>query len=127
MKKILLMLVAVLGFSFVANAQEGVCKVSNANGASVVVNVIDCKEDGTVNLSISSDCSAYVNVSFTLKYDIWTPTHATVYGGESQPFNVLVAPNSSTPKQVEIRLRNDNIRMANITRVNVYGARCKDE
>ena len=127
MKKILLILVAVLGFSFVANAQEGVCKVSNANGASVVVNVLDCEEDGTVNLSISSDCSDYVNVSFTLTYNIWTPTHATTNGGESQPFNVLAAPNSSTPKQVKIKLNNNNLRMANITEVNVYGARCTNQ
>lgn len=119
MKKILLMLVAVLGFSFAANAQQGTCKVSGGNGATVVVTVVDWDESGNVTLSVGSDCDDYVNVSFTLTFYDTTSNVGCI----SQPFSLTVAPNQSNTKTVTIRMGSN--KLDRVDSVNISGARCE--
>ena len=124
MKKILLMLVAVLGFSFAANAQQGTCKVSGGNGATVVVTVVDWDEEGNVELSVGSDCDDYVNVSFTLSYNQKTSGGGHMNGVyESQPFGLTVAPNQSNTKTVTIRMGSG--KLSRVNSLNISSARCE--
>lgn len=124
MKKILLMLVAVLGFSFAANAQQGTCKVRGGDGATVVVTVVDWDEEGNVTLSVGSDCDDHVNVSFTLTYKQETSGGGFMNGEyTSQPFGLTVAPNQSNTKKVTIRMGDS--KLTRVLRVNISGARCE--
>lgn len=124
MKKILLMLVAVLGFSFAANAQQATCKVREGNGATVVVTVVNWDEEGNVTLSVGSDCDDHVNVSFTLTYSQRTSGGGSMIGEyTSQPFGLTVAPNQSNTTTVTIRM--GGCKLSRVSKVNISGARCE--
>ena len=119
MKKFVFLIVALFGISFAANAQTGICKVSNTVDATVAITVESFMQDGTVVLSINSDAEKYVNVQFQIKY-------RTVGGSEltSQTFTAHAQPCSSTPKTVKIQLT-DGAKVRSIIGVKVSGARCQ--
>ena len=118
MKKFLIILIAFLGISYSANAQTGECRVQNGNGATVLVSVEGWEEDGTVYLSINSDCDDYVNVKFTLKYYKDSSEYI------SREFSATAQPNSSTPKTVKLFNVKPN-KLDYIKSVKVTGARCE--
>lgn len=120
MKKFLIILIAFLGISYSANAQTGECRVQNGNGATVLVSVEGWEEDGTVYLSINSDCDDYVNVKFNLSYKIEDVN--TVW--PSQEFSATAQPNSSTPKTVKLFNSKTN-KLDDVISVKVTGARCE--
>lgn len=127
MKKFLIILIAFLGISYSANAQTGECRVQNGNGATVLVSVEGWEADGTVYLSINSDCDDYVNVKFELEYDYVSTDNHRIDGATSYDFPATAQPNSSTPKTVKIRNTNKNIlvKLVRVTSVTVTGARCE--
>ncbi len=124
MKKYVLILVMLMCITFTANAQQGVCRVTNGNGATVVVNVVDYNADGTIELSISSDCDDYVNVSFVIKYR-YSPSY-NYNSSDSQVFNVLASPNRSTSKTVVIRLPAvKDVKLTSVSGIEISSARCQ--
>ena len=127
MKKFLIILIAFLGISYSANAQTGECRVQNGNGATVLVSVEGWEEDGTVYLSINSDCDDYVNVKFTLTYEYVSTSDQIIDGVTSHVFSATAQPNSSTPKTVKIRNTNKIIiaKLVKVNSVTVTGARCE--
>jgi hypothetical protein len=128
MKKILLVLFAFLGISLTNYASNyGTCTVKGGNGATVVVTVIDYDDDGTVYVSLSSDCDRNVNVTFTLSYTTYSRlSHSNSSPKTSQAFVYSVPANQDTPKTIQIRDSfGDNTILSKISDVNVSGARCE--
>lgn len=124
MKKLFVIIAVIFGVSFAACAQQGVCRVANGNGATVVVNVTNYSSDGTVDLIVSSDCDDWVNVSFTFTYQ-YNPSNR-YDKTTSKEFIVLAQPNSETPKKVKIDVpKGVSTELVTIERVNISGARCK--
>lgn len=132
MKKFLIILIAFLGISYSANAQTGECRVQNGNGATVLVSVEGWEADGTVYLSINSDCDDFVNVQFVLKYrgnnskGIPTP----VPGKNSWIFDSQILATTAKPNRTEtitkkIVLDSVIATLTSVEDVEVTGARCE--
>ena len=119
MKKFVFLIVALFGISFAANAQTGICKVSNTVDATVAITVESFMPDGTVVLSINSDAEKYVNVQFQIKYKT-----EGGYEKTSQTFTAHAQPCSSTTKTVKILLEGAT-KVKSIIGVKVSGARCQ--
>lgn len=124
MKKFIVLLAVILGVSISASAQQGVCRVSNGDGASVVVTVESISEDGTIWLDISSDCQDVVNVSFTVTYRLTKEGYNTWCSEKtSRIYNVLAQPRSTTTKQISVNVA--EYRLHSVYSVNISGARCE--
>lgn len=124
MKKFIVLLAVILGVSISASAQQGVCRVSNGDGATVVVTVESISEDGTVWLDISSDCQDVVNVSFTVTYRLAKKGSDTWWEEEtSRIYNVLAQPRSTTTKKISVNVA--DYRLHSVYSVNISGARCE--
>ena len=124
MKKFIVLLAVILGVSISASAQQGVCRVSNGDGATVVVTVESISEDGTVWLDISSDCQDVVNVSFTVTY--WLSHKDRDFDTSkktSRIYNVLAQPRSTTTKKISVNVA--EYRLSRVESVNISGARCE--
>ncbi|MBP3440722.1 MAG: hypothetical protein J6K24_05705 [Tidjanibacter sp.] len=120
MKKLFVLLVAMLGISLTTMADNyDTCMVKGGNGASVSVSVLDWDDDGYVKVQISSDCDDYVNVTFELK--LYDKTHGQEYG--KQTFVTTAQPNSNNVAEYRVRIKGtDGVRSVGVT---VKGARCE--
>lgn len=108
-----------------ASAQSGSCVVKNGNGASVVLNVEDFEEDGTVSISVSSDCKDMVNVSFQLNYTVGVKGKSFYdFEKTSRVYTFLVDPNRTNIETVTIKPIPGNI-IKSINEIIVSGARCE--
>ena len=128
MKKIFLVLFAFLGISLTNYASNsGTCTVIGGNGATVVVTVTNYYDDGNVDVSISSDCDDYVNVSFTIRYTTYSTTsHSNSAPRTSQTFTKLAQPNSDTPITVTLQDSfSKSTILSKIEHVEVTGAKCQ--
>ena len=106
MKKILMILVAIIGLGLNTNAQN-TCKIAGTADGTVVASVSEWNvEKGTVTIDFPNDSEKFVNVTFTL--------------GGGCPGTVLVPPQSSTTKTVSC----PNAARNNFG-VSITGARCK--
>ena len=122
MKKLFITLITILSVSLTAMADSyDSCVVKNGNGASVVVTVEDFTANGTVYVSIASDCDDYVNVTYEISlYHYSTGFYQCV---ARDTFTVSVQPNSNTPKKHEIKFKGFyEIAKADVS---VSGARCE--
>ena len=134
MKKMLFALLLFLGITLSVNAQTGYCKVSNDTGASIYIEVIDWDSDGTVELSIGSDCDYTVNVSCTIQYS-YKCNPMNSYSNDvsstatSQVLSFTVLPNQSNTVTRKIRVNScaNGSKMVGVNKVDVFGARCIKE
>lgn len=98
MKKFIVVLVAVIGFGFAANAQQ--CTIQGTNNSTIVVESCDLS-GSTVNVVVGNDdYQAHANVSFTVEvtYTFNSTTKTKTYS--SGTFRAQAG--SSTPKSVSV-------------------------
>ena len=88
------MLMTIVCFGINVNAQTASCKVGNG---TIVASVDGVDDNGNVTVSFSSTAEKSVNVTFTVVYYIQNSS-----SGGSKVSNVLVRPDDSTPKIVNI-------------------------
>lgn len=131
MKKMLFSLFLFLGVTLCVNAATGYCKVSNDTGASIYIEVVDWNSDGTVDLSIGSDCDYTVNVSCNIKYQYqcnrrYSYDANPITTGTSQVMSFTVAPNQSNTitRKINVHPCSDGSKMVGVLSVDVFGARC---
>lgn len=119
MKKLFVLLVAMLGISLTTMADNyDTCMVKGGNGASVSISVLDWDDDGYVKVQISSDCDDFVNVTFELNL-----RGSSDYYISSQTFVVTAKPNCNDIQVFRVRNVNEsNVRKVTVT---VKGARCE--
>lgn len=126
MKKILAILLAIVGFSAVASAQQATCKLGN--GKSVVIQITEIsKANGTVSFCISNDSPDYVNVSYS--FIAVTYTSSGGYVEKTVEDTVLAQPYSSTPKTVQCRRPSEyseNVASTlKVERLTIWGEACE--
>lgn len=116
MKKIFLILVALMGISMAANAQS--CKISGTNDGSTIMVTQDRLEGDKVIVNLENDSeSTCANVTVTVE----------VYynNGKSQSFTgrVKSCPNQSATVTIPIQTKNVSSPMKNY-KVTVSGSKC---
>lgn len=119
MKKLFVLLVAMLGISLTTMADNyDTCMVKDGNGASVSISALDWDDDGYVKVQISSDCDDFVNVTFDLDL---RSSNGSYIG--NQTFVVTAKPNCNDIQVFRVRIVNEyNVGKVNVT---VKGARCE--
>lgn len=128
MKKMIICFISLFCMTFAASAQQNVCKVTNGNGASVQVTVVNW-DDSNIYITLGSDCADHVNVSLKFQYEA---SYNEINGKatarssfESQPFGKTVQPKQSSKVTCAIRLPFKDAKIKKVTAVTITGARCE--
>lgn len=115
MKKILVMLFAILGLTINANAQTAQCKISGStDGATVVASVIEVG-DGYVLVELDNDGTFAVNVTIKVT--------GTVSGAGNGTRSAKVYPSQSTSVKVPVSGAESDKPTSNY-RITISGSRC---
>lgn len=118
MKKILLVLVAMLGISFMANAQS--CKISGATDGSTIMVSQDRLEGDKVIVNLENDSEstcANVTVTVEVSYGNTDNNNKTFTG------RVKSCPNATATVTIPIQTTNKNLKLRTY-KVTVSGNKC---